>query len=165
MQIVRPARPCALPDALASEQVDCERELQRDVEAFLASRGCMFFHMPGKAAIGNIAGLPDLLVWAPGGRHLLIELKSRRGCLAAAQIALHRKLRSLGHSVLVARSLEEVVTWYLQSVWHAEEGEYQACRREAAGDHLHEYARETGQDRQESEGRRMDALDGLRRAG
>ena len=121
-QVLGQSRSTALGNANCKLQVaDCgedERELQREVEAFLAKRGCVLFHLNGETARGNLAGLPDLLVWAPGGRHLLIELKSRKGALRPEQVALHRRLRENGHAVLVARSVCEVTDYYLREVWH-----------------------------------------------
>src|SRR4051812_50194209 len=38
-------------------------------------------------ALGQQAGVSDLLVWAGGGRHLAVEIKTRRGRLSGAQAA------------------------------------------------------------------------------
>jgi hypothetical protein len=59
-------------------------------------------------AMGVRAGVPDLLVWAPGGAAFGIELKAAAGKLSAAQSVWHRLLQSLGHHVHICRSVDEV---------------------------------------------------------
>jgi hypothetical protein len=58
--------------------------------------------------MGLRAGVPDLLVWLKGGRSLAVELKSARGVVSDAQQAWHDRLRTLGHSVYVVRSVDEL---------------------------------------------------------
>ena len=48
---------------------------------------------------GN-AGVPDRLVFLPGGRIYLVELKTERGVLSKVQKAQHRVLKNLGREVL-----------------------------------------------------------------
>jgi hypothetical protein len=54
---------------------------------------------------GVVSGFPDLTVWLPGGKVVLIEMKSATGKLSDAQKALHPKLRELGFTVIVARDI------------------------------------------------------------
>src|SRR3954447_4574210 len=57
-------------------------------------------------ALGQRAGVSDLLVWAVGARHFAVELKSDRGRLSAAQAAWMDRMTHLGFRVHVCRSLE-----------------------------------------------------------
>jgi hypothetical protein len=60
-------------------------------------------------AMGVRAGVPDLLIWTPGGGHFAIELKAgRRAVLSDAQVVWHSTLESLGHRVYVCRSIDDV---------------------------------------------------------
>lgn len=72
------------------------------------SRGSQIrFHQKRKAT-GVKAGFPDLICLIPGGKTVLIEMKApKRGRLSPAQIECHAALRSLGHVVGVARSIDE----------------------------------------------------------
>lgn len=55
-------------------------------------------------ATGLVAGEPDVRVYGPGGRVLFVEWKTRGGDVSAVQLARHRALRALGHTVIVARA-------------------------------------------------------------
>src|SRR5690349_4696916 len=57
-------------------------------------------------ALGQHAGVSDLLVWAVGARHFAVELKSDRGRLSAAQAAWMDRMAQLGFRVHVCCSLE-----------------------------------------------------------
>jgi hypothetical protein len=59
-------------------------------------------------AMGLRAGVPDLLVWADGGRGFGVELKAGAGKLSPAQTFWHATLETLGHRVYVVRSLDEM---------------------------------------------------------
>jgi hypothetical protein len=59
-------------------------------------------------AMGLRAGVPDLLVWADGGRGFGVELKAGAGKLSPAQTFWHATLGTLGHRVYVVRSLDEM---------------------------------------------------------
>jgi hypothetical protein len=56
---------------------------------------------------GVIAGTPDLVVIAPGGVTVWLEVKAPRGTLSEAQKATHARWRGLGHHVAVVRSIED----------------------------------------------------------
>jgi hypothetical protein len=57
-------------------------------------------------ALGQRAGVSDLLIWAVGARHFAVELKSDRGRLSAAQAAWMDRMAHLGFRVHLCRSLE-----------------------------------------------------------
>jgi len=55
---------------------------------------------PGMAkAVGLIAGHPDLSIWLPLGRVVLVELKTAKKRLSKEQVEHHSKLATLGHTV------------------------------------------------------------------
>ena len=54
---------------------------------------------------GLTPGIPDLCLVLPCGEIIWIELKAEDGLLSPTQIALHRHFASLGHEVVVARSV------------------------------------------------------------
>jgi len=100
-----------------------EEQLQRSVVDLLsvyANRGLLTFsHVPNGGwrkpteagrlkAMGTTPGVPDLLIWLPGGGHFQVELKAGSGKLSAAQIAWHATVTSLGHRVYVCRSINDV---------------------------------------------------------
>ena len=55
------------------------------------------------------AGTPDLLLIGPGGRLVFVEVKTLKGRLRPAQAEMHAQLRGMGHTVIVARSLDDLV--------------------------------------------------------
>lgn len=59
---------------------------------------------------GALAGIPDLFLALPGGRLMWIECKAAKGKLNPEQRAMHAALADLGHTVIVARSVEDVRT-------------------------------------------------------
>jgi hypothetical protein len=83
-------------------------------------RGCLVYaHIPNglrrtKAtggrlkAMGVRPGVPDLVLWLPHGRLLMLELKWGKGEVSEAQAVFHRVMGRLGHCVVVCYTLEEV---------------------------------------------------------
>lgn len=59
---------------------------------------------------GALAGIPDLFIALPGGRVLWVEVKAAKGVLSPQQKAMHAALSDLGHTVVVARGVEDVRT-------------------------------------------------------
>lgn len=101
-----------------------EADLQAQVIRMLAASlppGSIWWHTPnegkrGWAAqaefkrLGGRAGIPDLTI-IHDGRALFIELKAPKGRVTRTQADMHAKLQAAGCDVLVARSVEEVMTW------------------------------------------------------
>jgi len=56
--------------------------------------------------MGLRPGMPDLIVLAPGGRALFVELKTERGRLSPEQKRAHEAIERLGHAVRTVRSLD-----------------------------------------------------------
>ena len=59
-----------------------------------------------RRAAGVLSGHPDLVVYLPGGRVLLWELKAAKGTVSVAQHLVHARLGELGHSVEIIRTFE-----------------------------------------------------------
>jgi hypothetical protein len=100
-----------------------EEQLHRAVVQLLQvyqSRGLLTFcHVPNGGwrnpieaaalkAMGTTPGVPDLLVWLPGGGHFQIELKAGSGRLSTHQAAWISRMTDMGVAVHIIRSLEGV---------------------------------------------------------
>lgn len=76
----------------------------------------------GVIALGGISykwapttkGLPDRIVFLPGGRVFFIELKQTKGRVSPAQRAIHAKLAKRGTEVLIISGPDEVAEWLNQ---------------------------------------------------
>jgi hypothetical protein len=68
---------------------------------------------------GVLAGVPDLVVIAPGGRALFLEVKTEAGRLSADQRDVHDRLVSLGTPSAIVRSIDDArlafAAWGLQT--------------------------------------------------
>lgn len=58
--------------------------------------------------MGAKAGAPDIVVWFPGGRSLLIELKADKGRLSKSQMDWRARCQDLAVPYVVCRSVEDV---------------------------------------------------------
>jgi hypothetical protein len=98
-----------------------EEQLHRAVVQLLQvyqSRGLLTFcHVPNGGwrkpieaaalkAMSTTPGVPDLLVWLPGGGHFQVELKAGNGRLSAHQSAWISRMTDMGVAVHVIRSLD-----------------------------------------------------------
>jgi hypothetical protein len=57
---------------------------------------------------GLMAGAPDLVVLLPGGRAVMIEVKTPKGRSSEKQVAFSGRCNAIGHSYFVARSQDDV---------------------------------------------------------
>ncbi len=68
----------------------------------------------GKKAkrLGVLAGVPDLFIAHPSSKHhgLFVELKVGKGYLSRQQKKIIGQLRSNGYRVIIARSLDDIIT-------------------------------------------------------
>lgn len=55
---------------------------------------------------GALAGIHDLIIWLPGGRSLLVEMKAEKGSISTSQAGIHRHSTLLGFTTIVAYSAE-----------------------------------------------------------
>jgi hypothetical protein len=58
--------------------------------------------------IGTVAGIPDLVIFVPGGRAFCLEVKSADGRVTPEQREMMIRLNSIGVSNAVVRSIEDV---------------------------------------------------------
>jgi hypothetical protein len=63
---------------------------------------------PANAISGLLPGIPDLMVMLPKGRVIFFELKSEKGRVSDAQLAVHLKMHGLNHDVAIVRSIDDV---------------------------------------------------------
>lgn len=82
-----------------------ESEIERRAGARVKAAGGLWL----KWVSPGMAGVPDRILIAPGGRVVFVELKQERGRLSNLQRWVRDKLRGLGCDVRVTHSLEEVL--------------------------------------------------------
>ena len=66
-------------------------------------------------------GIPDCLVLYPGGRIFLVELKTEKGQLRAAQSLWHEKAAQRGTHVVVLHGERAIRVWCSLQAWGAAE--------------------------------------------
>lgn len=110
-----------------------EMELLKQIQLALTKRGCRAFRAnvgqgwTGRAmtlsdgtvvikgarrfSTGLPEGFPDLLVIAPGGRVVFMEVKTESGRVSAAQEHMHEFLTGFGQHVCVVRSVEDAINY------------------------------------------------------
>jgi hypothetical protein len=57
----------------------------------------------------GLPGMPDLLWLGPGGRSVWLEVKTGSGIISPAQQRFMARLRELGHTAEIVRSLDEAL--------------------------------------------------------
>lgn len=72
-------------------------------------RWCEKLKLPCEKLGVGIRGWPDRCVVLRNGRVLWVEFKTSKGVLSHQQKFVHLKLRNAGHTVVVARTLEEAI--------------------------------------------------------
>ena len=104
------------PPSRARRGPNAESAIQTAIVEALRYAGCWVLRLnSGAIRAGSRpitlapAGTPDLLVVAPGGRVVFLEVKTSTGRLSAAQRAMHAELTRLGATVAVVRSVEEAL--------------------------------------------------------
>ncbi len=81
-----------------------EAALKRRIKAALEARGCVVYPQPATPA--GITGRPDLLVCAPGGRFVALEVKTVGGRVTPAQWHQLQRINAAGGLVAVVNSVE-----------------------------------------------------------
>jgi hypothetical protein len=107
------------PIAAAAESESLERSIQWEIVKALRSRGCIVWHADAgsKADPGNRrakagrppVGWPDLQVYAPGGRHHLLEVKRPGEKPRPDQVERHEELAAIGFTVHVVTSVAQAL--------------------------------------------------------
>jgi hypothetical protein len=79
----------------------------------------LLFHVNNKArnsiegakfkAMGVVSGVSDLIYLKPGGKPILIELKTDNGTQSSEQRKWELHVKSAGYQYLICRSLEEFI--------------------------------------------------------
>lgn len=58
-------------------------------------------------SLGVVAGVPDLIVFGPGGKAYCLEVKAEKGVLAPTQKAFARQMDELGIGWALVRSVDD----------------------------------------------------------
>lgn len=82
--------------------------LESTIERHLRRRAKAIGWWPLKLISPSQRGVPDRMLLCPGGAVLFVELKKPGEKPTPQQAAQHRRMRALGHTVLVIDSLEAV---------------------------------------------------------
>lgn len=82
--------------------------LERTIEQALVQRAKQVGALALKWTSPGTTGVPDRIVWLPGGRVFCVELKAPGQKPTPLQAATHRQLQALGHDVYVVDSKEGV---------------------------------------------------------
>lgn len=81
---------------------------ERNIEASAIT--ALARHYPKVKAIKiHLPGYPDRLLILGGGRHIWVELKTRKTVEEPLQTAVHKSLRAIGDTVVVCRKVREVL--------------------------------------------------------
>jgi hypothetical protein len=94
-----------------------EQELTWAIIKELRARDCIAFHSDAGHTTDAISskrgrppkGYPDIPVYAPGGKHVLLEVKQPTGKLSADQSEFIKSIRKLEHHVCIVRTVQEAV--------------------------------------------------------
>lgn len=84
-----------------------ERDITLQIRNYLKAKG--IFHWKNWAGLGSQKGVPDILGVLPGGKSLMIEVKTRKGVVSEEQKAFIENAKKLGALVFIARSMDDVI--------------------------------------------------------
>ena len=82
--------------------------MEKHLEQYLAQQAKKAGGMCLKWQNLNVRGIPDRLLFLPGGRMAIIETKFGQGGLRPGQKVMIKKLEELGFKVWVPRSRDEI---------------------------------------------------------
>lgn len=93
----------------APDAVEEEDSLHYQIIDLCRAKGWSYIHprMDRKSTIGE--GAPDFVLLIDGGKTLFLECKDREGKVSVKQQAWHAQAKRNGHTVHVARSIQEVI--------------------------------------------------------
>jgi len=86
--------------------------LEKTLEQFFHTSAHARGWLPVKVMPFGIIGFPDRLLFAPGGRLFIIELKAPGKKPGKMQTMMHGKLRALGFNVQVLDSKKSVTSFF-----------------------------------------------------
>lgn len=81
---------------------------EKDIEAYLRDQVKAAGGWAPKWGSPGNSGVPDRIVFLPGGHTIFVELKAPGGKPRPLQLAQHKRLRDLGQQVWVIDSREQV---------------------------------------------------------
>jgi len=84
-----------------------ESEIHKQISQECSRRGLLAFHGAMHKKSARTPGEPDYTVLLPGGKVLLVEVKTTTGNLSEAQGRVSGHAWQLGHTVHVVRKFEE----------------------------------------------------------
>lgn len=90
-----------------ADGVEVESELHLAIVDECRRRGWQALHGSMAHRTHRTEGEPDFVILASGGRHFLVEAKSKTGKVSAEQAAFAAGAKKNGHTVHVVRSIEE----------------------------------------------------------
>lgn len=99
----------ALHNAKANKPTLVEREssLHSQIAALCRANGWIAFHSAMFTRTRRQSGEPDYQIYMAGGRHLMVELKTRTGKISVQQQAMIAHMAKNGHTIHVVRSMSE----------------------------------------------------------
>ena len=82
--------------------------LEKDIEKFLNDNVKKLGGRSYKFVSPGNSGVPDRIIFLPGGKIYFVELKTKRGRPSALQKLQRRRFKELGHEVYLLYGLEDV---------------------------------------------------------
>ena len=82
--------------------------LEKDIEKFLNDNIKKLGGRSYKFVSPGNSGVPDRIIFLPGGRIYFVELKTKKGYPSALQKLQRRRFQELGHEVYLLFGLEDV---------------------------------------------------------
>ncbi len=91
----------------SAPSVGSEMDLHDQIIDYCRAKGLVCLRSRPDRDTGRPPGEPDFIIAAPGGRVHWIECKSAKGKLRPEQASMQAHLGTLGHSMIVVRSMAE----------------------------------------------------------
>ena len=82
--------------------------LEKDIEKFLTDNIKKLGGRSYKFVSPGNSGVPDRIIFLPGGRIYFVELKTKKGYPSALQKLQRRRFKELGHEVYLLYGMEDV---------------------------------------------------------
>lgn len=86
---------------------EAEAELHDKIEAYCREHDLAYVHSRMDKASRVARGIADYVIFAPGGRTLIIELKSKTGKQTSEQRGFQMQIEKCGHAYHLLRSYPE----------------------------------------------------------